>query len=125
MKNYKKYYKLNASPADIYNAMTNPVMLEIWTGEPAVFKTEANTEFSLWDGSIQGKNIRFEKDKLIEQIWFFDDVESNVTIKLHPSGEEGTSVELRHENIPAEAFDNITLGWDEDYFDSLMELFND
>ena len=125
MKTYKKYYKLGASTADIYNAMTNPVMLEIWTGEPAVFITEPNTEFSLWDGSIEGKNIRFEKDKLIEQVWFFDDVESKVTIKLHATGDDTTSVELKHENIPEEAYENIAAGWDEDYFDSLAELFND
>lgn len=124
MKSYKKYYTLNASAADIYNAMTNPIMLEIWTGEPAVFVTEPDTEFSLWDGSITGKNIRFEKDKLIEQVWYFDEEESNVVIKLHEDN-ESTSVELRHINIPEDAFENITAGWDEDYFDSLKELFND
>lgn len=124
MKSIKKYYKLEASPADIYNAMTNPVMLEIWTGEQAIFKTEPNTEFSLWDGSITGLNLEFEKDKLIKQIWYFDDVESVVTIKLHPD-KDNTNVELRHENIPDDAFDNIAEGWDEDYFAALMELFNE
>lgn len=124
MKSLKKYYKLQASPADIYNALTNPIMLEIWTGEKAEFQTEPNTEFSMWDGAITGLNLEFETDKLIKQMWYFDDVESTVTIKLHPD-KDGTSVELRQENIPDDAYDNIVNGWDEDFFGSLEELFND
>ena len=59
MKEYKKYFKLDASPADLYNALTNPVMIEIWTGEPCVMNTEQGSEFSLWDGEITGRNIEF------------------------------------------------------------------
>ncbi|HOO85658.1 MAG TPA: SRPBCC domain-containing protein [Prolixibacteraceae bacterium] len=124
MKSLKKYYKLYASPADVYNALTNPVMLEIWTGEKAVFKAEPGFEFSLWDGEIVGRNVKFEMDKMIQQIWYFDNVESLVTFKLHPD-KKFTSVELRHDNIPDEAFDNIADGWDSDFFGSLEELFND
>ena len=124
MQAIKKYYKLYASPADIYNALTNPIMIEIWTGEKANFKAEPGTDFSMWDGAIVGKNVKFEMDKLIQQVWFFDDVESMVTIKLH-ADKKFTSVELKHENIPEEAFDNISAGWDEDYFGALEELFND
>lgn len=124
MQSLKKYYTLQASPADIYNALTNPVMIEIWTGEPAVYETEPNTEFSMWDGAITGKNIEFVENKLIRQIWYFDDVESEVTIKLHPS-RSVTNIELRQENIPDDAFSNIADGWDEDFFGSLEELFNE
>jgi activator of HSP90 ATPase len=124
MKDFKKYYKLYASPSDVYNALTNTVMLEIWTGEKAVFKPEPNTDFSLWDGAIVGKNLKFEVDKLIQQLWYFDDQESTVTIKLHPD-KKFTSVELRHDNIPDEAYDNMVEGWDNDFFGSLEELFND
>lgn len=38
MKNFKKYYKIMANPADIYNALTNKVMIEIWTGEMLKWK---------------------------------------------------------------------------------------
>lgn len=124
MKSFKKYYKLFASPADVYNALTNPIMIEIWTGEKANFKAEPNTDFSMWDGAIVGKNVKFEMDRLIQQIWYFDNVESKVTIKLHVD-KKFTSVELTHENIPDDAYDNIAAGWDEDYFGALEELFNE
>jgi activator of HSP90 ATPase len=124
MKSLKKYYYLKASVADIYNALTNPVMIEIWTGEKVEYQTEPNTEFSLWDGAITGRNIEFIENKLIRQVWYFEELESEVTIKLHPD-KEATNVELRQENIPDDAFDNIAEGWDEDFFGSLEELFND
>jgi activator of HSP90 ATPase len=123
MKNFKKRYKLNASPADVYNAMTNPLMIEIWTGEPVVMSTEPGSEFSLWDGAIAGQNIEFIQDKLIVQHWFFGEAEDSVvTIKLHQD-KPGTTVELLQTNIPDEDFQDILEGWDQDYFGNLGQLF--
>ena len=124
MKNLKRYYIFNASPKDVYNALTNKNMLEIWTGEEAEMETTPGTGFSLWGGSISGINLEFEENKKIVQQWFFDegDPESIVTMKLHPH-KKGTSLELTHINIPDEAFENISEGWDEDYFGALNELY--
>ena len=63
MKNIKRYFTLNAEPKDVYNALTNQRMLEIWTGESAQMETVPNSEFSLWDGSITGINLEFEENK--------------------------------------------------------------
>jgi len=124
MKNLKRYYSLKAKPEDIYNALTNVKMIEIWTGENAKMEAEPNTEFELWDGSITGLNIAFEENRKIVQKWYFGEQEEDsvVTILLHPDKNE-TKVELRHTNIPEEAYKNISDGWDEDYFGSLRELF--
>jgi len=123
MKNIKRYYVLNAEPKDVYNALTNKTMLEIWTGEAAEMEPVPGTGFSLWGGSISGVNIEFEVNAKIVQQWFFDeDVESIVSMKLHPH-KKGTSLELMHTNIPDEAYENISDGWDEDYFGALNELF--
>ncbi len=124
MKNLKRYFLLHAEPKDIYNALTNENMIEIWTGEHAEMKPEAGTEFSLWDGSVTGKNLEFEENRKIVQEWYFgeQDEKSIVTILLHPD-KKGTNVELRHTNIPDDAFENISDGWDEDYFGALKELF--
>jgi activator of HSP90 ATPase len=123
MKNIKRYFILNAEPKDVYNALTNKVMLEIWTGETAEMEAVEGTNFSLWGGSISGVNIEFEENKKIVQKWFFDEEENSiVTMKLHPH-KKGTSLELSHTNIPDEAYENISDGWDEDYFGALNELF--
>lgn len=124
MKDIKRYYTLNAEPKDVYNALTNQKMLEIWTGEKAVMELVPGTEFSLWNDSISGVNVEFIDNQKIVQQWFFgeNDEDSIVTIKLHPH-KKGTSIELNHTNIPDDAYDNISEGWDDDYFGALKELF--
>ncbi len=115
---------LPATPEEIYTALTNPFTIELWTGEPAQMSTEPGTEFSMWDSSILGKNLEFEENKKIVQQWYFEGepAESIVTIKLHHD-KNGTSAELRHTNIPDEAFADISNGWDEYYFGALAEFF--
>ena len=125
MKDYKKYYIINISPEDIYMALTNPFTIQLWTGEKAEMSTEPNTEFSLWDGAITGMNLEFEANKKIVQQWNFGNQSepSIVTIKLHPDS-RGTSVELRHTNIPDAEYDDFAMGWDKEYFGSLQEFYS-
>ncbi len=124
MKDYKKYFILSASPEELYLALTNPAIIRLWTGEEAVMSTEPGSEFSLWEDSISGKNISFEHNRKIVQQWYFGDQEeaSIVSITLHPH-KLGTSVELRHTNIPDEVFDEIVDGWNQSYFASLEEFY--
>lgn len=126
MKDFKKYYNLPVPPEDVYNALTNPVTLQLWTGEPAEMSTEPGSEFSLWDGSISGKNIAFEHGKKIVQQWYFGDQvpESIVTIILHERG-TGTSVELIHTNIPDDEYDDFADGWSTYYFGALREFYSE
>ena len=52
-----------------------------------------------------------KRTKKIVQQWFFEghDEASIVTLLIHPH-KKGTSVELKHTNIPDDAFDNISEG---------------
>ncbi|MGF7075903.1 activator of HSP90 ATPase [Mucilaginibacter sp. SG538B] len=124
MKDYKKYYSIPATPEEIYMAITNPVTIELWTGEVAEMSTEPGTEFSMWDGSIVGKNIEFEPNKKVVQQWYFEGQSDNsiVTIKLH-ADKQGTSAELRHTNIPDDDYNDIVDGWNESYFGGLIDFF--
>jgi activator of HSP90 ATPase len=124
VKDFKKYYIIPADPQDVYNAITNPVTIQLWTGDPAVMSTVPGSEFSLWEDSIIGKNLEFEENKKIVQQWYFDgqDEPSIVTIKLHPH-DDGTSVEVRHTNIPDEAYTDITEGWVDAYLSGLDDFF--
>lgn len=124
MKDFKNYYIIKAEPEEVYLALTTPSTIQLWTGEPAEMSTQAGTEFSLWSGSIVGRNIEFEENKRIVQHWYFGDHESPVTIKLH-AHKNGTSVELKHLNIPDDAYADISEGWDETYFGSLIEFYED
>ncbi|MCW3106083.1 MAG: hypothetical protein JWQ09_589 [Segetibacter sp.] len=126
MKDFKKYYIIPAEPSEVYLALTNPATIQLWTGEKAEMSTEPGSEFSLWNESIAGRNIEFEDGKKIVQEWYFGDQEeeSIVTIKLH-SHKNGTSIELRHTNIPESEYDDIVEGWNETYFRSLIEFYEE
>lgn len=126
MKDFKKYYIIPATPEELFLALTNPATLQLWTGEAATMSTEPGTEFSLWEGAIVGKNLDFEPGKKIIQQWYFGDQpeESIVSIVLH-AHKQGTSVELRHTNIPDEAYEDIVEGWNETYFRSLQEFYEE
>jgi len=126
MKDFKKYFVLNADPEMVFNALTNAATIQLWSGESAVMEAVADTEFSLFDESICGKNLEFETNRKIVQEWYFGDHEeaSIVTIILH-ADKNKTSVELRHTNIPDQDYENITTGWVEIYFGALAEFYRD
>ena len=124
MKDLKRYYIIKASPDEVYTAMTNPFTIQLWTGEPADMSTEPGSEFSMWDGSITGRNLKFIPGQMIVQEWYFGEREeqSVVTIKLHPH-KKGTSVEMHQTNIPDEEYDSMLNGWNESYFAPLNDFF--
>jgi uncharacterized protein YndB with AHSA1/START domain len=126
MKDFKKYYIVPAPPEDVYLALTNPLTIQLWSGEEAEMSTEPGTEFSLWEGSIAGKNLEFETNKKIVQQWYFGEqkADSIVTIKLHPHA-DGTSVELKHTNIPSEDYNDIVDGWNDLYFGALIDFYEE
>jgi len=126
MKDFKKYYIIPAPPEDVYLALTLEHTIILWTGAKAEMKAEPGTEFSLWDGSIVGKNLEFDPGKKIVQQWYFGDnpEESIVTIKLHPDS-KGTSFEVRHSNIPDDDYDDIIDGWDNVYVGSLQDFYQE
>lgn len=126
MKEYKKYFIIPAAPEEVYLALTLPHTLKLWTGEDAEMSTEPGSEFSLWEGSIVGKNLEFEPNKKIVQQWYFEGsgADSIVTIKLHPH-KHGTSAELVHTNIPEEVYDEMVEGWNENYFGGLIDFYSE
>jgi len=124
MQDYKKYYIIPASPELVYKALTTKITIQLWTADKAEMEPIPGTEFSMWDGSITGKNIEFEEGKKIVQQWYFGEggEPSIVTIKLHEH-KQGTSAELRHTNIPDSEFEDIKEGWLESYFGPLADFY--
>ena len=128
MKDFKKYYIIPAPPEDVYLALTQEPTIMLWTGDQATFLAEPNTEFSLWDGSIIGKNLEFEPNKKLVQQWYFGDEEveapSIVTLKLHVHN-QGTSLEVRQTNIPDEEYNDLIEGWTNEYVGSLIDFYTE
>jgi len=126
MKNIKFYQYIEAEPEEIYRALTNPFTIELWSDSPAVMEAKEGTDFSLWDGDITGKNLKLVENKEMVQEWYFEDnpEASIVTIKLHEH-KNGTNLELKHVNIPDDAYENIKDGWNEYYIGAIKRFFEE
>ncbi len=127
MKEFKKYYIITASPEEVYAALTTEATIMLWTGDAATFIAEPNTEFSMWDGSIVGKNLEFVPGQKLVQQWYFGEEQAEpsiVTIKLHAQ-KNVTSLELKHTNIPDEDYEDIVDGWNNSYMLDLMEFYEE
>ncbi len=127
MKDYKEYFIIPADPETLYQALVTPATIQLWSGEKAEMSEEPGSLFSLWEDSIAGRNLSFEKGKKIEQEWFFGDNQpapSIVVMKLHPH-KQGTSLEVRQSNIPDDTYDDIVEGWRDVYIRSLLDFYED
>jgi uncharacterized protein YndB with AHSA1/START domain len=122
MKQIRRSFVIKADKNEVFNALTNPLALELWTGYPAVMDSKPGTEFSLWEGDITGKNLEIIPGEKIVQEWFFDDPEnpSIVTIELEEEN-KGTRIKLLHTNVPDEAYGNIDYGWKEYFFGAMKK----
>ena len=125
MKTFKKTFKINAEPSDVYAAVTNPYTIELWSGYPAQMSTEPGSDFSLWEGDITGRNIEFVQDKKVVQEWYFgDQSEKSIVMITIAADRENSLVTIEHTNIPDEEFNDIAEGWREYYIGAIINFFN-
>jgi activator of HSP90 ATPase len=124
MKTIKQIHYIPAPAEEVYAALTNPFTIELWSGYPAIMSAVPNTEFSLFEGDIVGKNIELIDNKLIRQRWYYEGElnESIVTIRLKPE-KVNTVIELTHTNVPEEVYEEMVNGWKNIYFKSLKFFF--
>jgi uncharacterized protein YndB with AHSA1/START domain len=126
MKDIRRTVHIKASREEIFNAITNPLTIELWTGYPAVIEPVPGTPFSIFDGDITGTLLAVDPPSMIEQQWDFGDqaVPSIARIELSEEGNK-TRMELNHSNVPDAAFDNINIGWKEYFFGALKSYLED
>lgn len=120
MKDLRKTIHIKVSREEVYNAITNPLTIELWSGYEAKMKAGPGSEFSMYDGDITGRIRTMDPPSLLEQEWDFGDQEEDSIVRIELFDESGkTRVELIHTNIPDDAFKNIETGWKEYYLGAL------
>lgn len=127
MKEYKTRKVFSALPEEVFDALTKPFAIELWTGCSAKFELRKGAEFEMWDGDICGEVVDFEVNKSLSEEWYFGDQEerSIAAFKFFPKGKEKTTVYLEHTNIPDDAYDDIVDGWENTFFASLQHFLED
>lgn len=98
------------------------------TGAKATGSAKVGSQFTAWDGYIWGKNTKLVKDKLIVQAWRTsefanDDPDSTLTITLAKT-KTGTKLTLKHTGTPTAQEASYRSGWQDHYFDPMLEYFS-
>ena len=119
MKTITHTYKIKATPDKVFNALTNPQVIEQWSGAPAKMDSNSNSEFSLFGGQITGTNLEVVSNQKLVQTWPGN---TKVTLSLTANGAE-TVVDLLHENIPDSEVAKFDQGWQEHYLGPLQKMF--
>lgn len=125
MKTIKQAYHIASSLEEVWKALTDPKSIEAWGGGPAKMKASEGYKFSLWGGSIWGKNLEVsDQKKLVQEWWSSDEPKwtqpSKVTFNLSFKGEKVT-IDLLHEKVPDANAKDIAEGWKEYYLGPLKE----
>ena len=125
-KAFTKIYAFNAPVEKVFYVLTNQDMIERWTGSAAYFDPAPNGKFSLWDDTINGKNVYIDPLQIIqdwkEETW---EKYSRVTINLIEMPDNTTELELIHENIPGESLYSVREGWEESFMIPLADLLDE
>lgn len=123
MKAIYQTYHINAPKSAVWNALVDPKEIEKWSGDKAEMKAELGFKWKLWSGQMHGENLEIVPGEKLVQTWLTDDLPptSMVTFVLTESG-DGTDLDLLHENVSDEEFENYSLGWDEHYCGAMKQL---
>jgi activator of HSP90 ATPase len=115
---------INATPEEVFLAITNPLTIELWSGYPAVMEAREDFEFSLFEGDITGRNLKVIPGRQLTQEWYFGDTseQSLVTITLS-AAKNKTRAELVHTNVPDEVFEEFREGWKDYYWGAIIKFF--
>ena len=124
MKTIKQKYKMNAPAEKIFDALTNPKVIEIWSGSKAKMSAKEGAKFELWGGDMFGKNLQVVKNKKLVQEWCTSSFKSIATFIIKKKGEK-SEVELIHENVPAKSHKNYSDGWRDYYLGPMQQMFEE
>ena len=126
MPTIEQKYEMDATPEQVFDALVNPEVIQVWSCDEAKMSAEVGGDFMLWGGQMFGKNLEVVKNKKLVQEWCYDQWEapSKVTFTLKPKGRK-TIVELLHEDVPERSLKSIDEGWDAYYLGAMKEMFED
>ncbi|MEI7604080.1 MAG: SRPBCC family protein [bacterium] len=123
----KQVLRFQAPIKEIYEMLMDEKKHSELTGSKAIISEKVDGEFSLYDGSITGKNLQLVKNKKIVQEWRYDfpdwpeDYFSIVTFTFKDDN-GNTKLYFSHEDIPAQFVDDIEDGWHQYYWKPMKKI---
>lgn len=123
MKTIKKTYIINAPAERVWDALTNPSVIEKWGAGPAKMEPSEDFEFELWGGDVFGKNTKIVDKKILDQEWYGGNWDMPSKLRFELSEENGkTALKLEQTGVPDEEAKDIDTGWDDYYLGPIKNL---
>jgi len=119
--------KFKAGPHEVYEALMDSRKHSQFTGSEAKISRKEGGKFSVWEGSINGKNLELVPDKKIVQEWRSEEEEwpkghySKATFQLKESKRK-TILKFTQTGVPLAAYGAISRGWQDYYWKPLKEF---
>lgn len=127
-KNFEQEIVIKSTPHEIYEVFMDSKKHSKLTEGKAKISREIGGNFSVWEGTISGKNVELIQDQKLVQTWRSDGENwpkgyySKITLTLE-SVDEGTLIKFKHEDIPEGAYESVKEGWNTYYWEPLKEMF--
>uniref|UniRef100_A0A7N0TXT9 Activator of Hsp90 ATPase AHSA1-like N-terminal domain-containing protein n=1 Tax=Kalanchoe fedtschenkoi TaxID=63787 RepID=A0A7N0TXT9_KALFE len=126
--------KFSCRARDLYEILMDENRWKGFTQSNAKISKEVGGEFSIFDGSVTGKNVELQEGKLIVQKWRFgswaDGIYSTVRITLDEPSPGYTTLTLKQTDVPEEdrygnatVVENTERGWRELIFNKIRAVF--
>jgi activator of HSP90 ATPase len=118
-----------ASAQDIYDAwLSSSGHKKITGGQKAQISAQEGAGFTVWNGYITGRNLKLEPGRRIVQSWrtskfTASDPDSQIEVLLQPAA-GGTTVTVRHSNVPDGHTSYRDGGWQRSYFEPMKQHFS-
>jgi activator of HSP90 ATPase len=119
----------SAKPEVIFDLIMNEEKHAEFTQSEVTMSSEIGGAFSTYDGYITGKNIELVLGKKIVQEWHFDEEEwdenhfSICTFIFEPF-QDGTKMTFTQTNIPEHKVEALESGWEEHYWEPMMDFLD-
>ena len=119
-------YLLYASPPKVFEALTQPALIEKWGGGKAIVEPFENGKFEMFEGWVKGNVMRFEPCSMLSYSWKPaewkpKDKASTVEFKLKEH-QVGTELTIIHSGFPGQdEADKHREGW----INFVLEPLND
>ena len=126
--NWKSTNVMYASPEDVFEAFTDPGIIELWGGGLSVVESTVGGKFELFDGWVKGEMTHYLLDNELGFTWKPAEWDkrtspSKVHIRFmpHPAG---TDLVLEHTDFPSkEECDKHGNGWVDFVLDPMNDYF--
>ncbi|MBR9704936.1 hypothetical protein GOV12_05980 [Candidatus Pacearchaeota archaeon] len=129
MKTIKQKVDFNCNCNDLYNYLINPRKLSKIIGGKVTNTQKVGGKFSAYDGYIFGEIIELDPGKKIVLKWacqdFPDKQFSTVNIIFKGKTPKTCEIDFTHDDVPDELFEDLSLGWNEFYWDPIKDYLQD